>query len=242
MKRSLLLATILLFATTSFAQFNMDATLATNHLWRGGEVASGIVITSKVSVSDNKGHFTGGFWGGMNSTGEYKEFNNFVSFSADGLTVELWDTYNFSTFATYNNEEFFNYDPSTTGRFLDATAKYRFGDKFPLLLSWSTVIFGRDRNVDNTANRYSTFCYVEYPLYSKNSWICEGGVGAAFALSPDASGENFYGTESGVVHVTLKVTNKLQIKNYSLPISVLTMWNPQSGKGYFQLSAQVFSF
>lgn len=240
--RVVLSVVMLLFTVGSYAKPNMDATIATNHLWRGGEVASGLVVTSSLSISDPKEHFTAGFWGGMNTEGEYKEFNNFVSYRYERLSFELWDTYNFSTFATYNNEEFFNYDPATTGRFLDATLRYRCPDKFPILLSWSTVLFGRDRNSDNTENRYSTFCYVEYPLYNKNEWSAEGGLGAAFAINPEPSGANFYGTKSGIVHITLKVTNRVQIRNYTLPISVLTMWNPQSDKAYFQLAAQLFSF
>lgn len=241
-KQIVSITAMLLLTLGSFANPHMDATIATNHLWRGGEVASGVVVTSSLSITDSKKRFQGGFWGGMNTVGEYKEFNNFVSYTYDRLSFALWDTYNFSTFATYNNEEFFNYDPSTTGRFLDATLKYRCGDKFPLLMSWSTILFGRDRNSDNTENRYSTFCYVEYPFYNKNEWSAEGGMGVAFSLNPEQSRANFYGTESGIVHITLKVTNRVQIKGYTLPISILTMWNPQSDKAYFQLAAQIFSF
>ncbi len=243
MRRVLSLTAMLFIVTTSFAQLHFDATLATNHLWRGGEVASGLVITSSVSVTDSKERFTGGFWGGTNATGEYKEFNSFVSYTSDHVTVELWDTYNFSTFATYNNQEFFNYNTSTTGRFLDATVKYRFDEEFPLHLSWSTILFGRDRNAENTENRFSTYCYAEYPIYDQNSWRADGGMGVAFALNPEGSRANFYGTQGGVVHVSLKITRKVRIvENYTLPISFLSVWNPQDNSAYMQLSAEIFSF
>ncbi len=234
----------LLFAAASFSQpqLNMDATVATNHLWRGSEVAGGVVITSSISVADSANHFRGGFWAGTNVTGEYREFNNFISYSYERFTLELWDTYNFSTYVTYNNEEFFDYDSLSTGRFLDATAKYRFGAKFPLLLSWSTILFGRDRDEDNKHNRYSTFCYAEYPIYKSDVWSVDGGVGAAFALKSEASGANFYGDRSGVVELKLNVTNNVKIRNYTLPISILAMWNPQSNEGHLQLAAQVVSF
>lgn len=242
MRALALLFSMVLLTSEAFAQPNLSATLATNHLWRGGEVASGLVVTSSLSIADSKDRFEGGFWGGMNVVGEYKEFDTFLSYTYDRLSFELWDIYNFSSYATYNNDEFFNYDPATTGRFLDATVKYRLGDKFPLLMSWSTILFGRDRNAANSDNRYSTFCYLEYPLYDVARWSAEGGVGAAFALKPESSGANFYGSESGVVHVTLKVTHRVDIKRYRLPVSFLAMWNPQGNRAYCQLSAELFSF
>lgn len=157
------------FTFHTFAQFHLDARLSNNHLWRGIEVADGMVLTSNLSYTFLKGHVCAGFWGGSNTTGQYKEFNNHLSFQVKGLSLAFWDTYNFSPQATYNNKEFFNYKASETGRFLDAIVSYRFEGKFPVYISWSTIIFGRDRNLSNTENKYSSFCYVEYPLYAKKA-------------------------------------------------------------------------
>lgn len=128
-------------AIKSAAQVHMDVHLATNHLWRGMEVTDGLVFTGDVNYTLLGGMVNVGFWGGTNSQGTYKEFNNHLSFHYEGLLLALWDTYNFSEDATYNNKEFFNYKAHDTGRFLDATLSYRFGGRVPLLLSWSTIIF-----------------------------------------------------------------------------------------------------
>ena len=72
--------------------------------------------------------------------------------------MALWDTYNFSTGATYNNKEFFLITKLTVpDAFLDAILNYYVGKDFLFLISWSTIVFGRDRNKENTANKYSTF-------------------------------------------------------------------------------------
>lgn len=224
------------------AQLHFSANVKNNHLWRGIEVADGLVFTTDVSVTDHKEHFRLGLWGGTNINGSYKEFNYYASYTYKGFSIAFWDTYNFSPGAKYNNKEFFNYKPSETGRFLDAIVSYRFLGKFPLLLSWSTIIFGRDRNADNTANKYSSFCYAEYPVYQKNGWRVDAGIGGGFALNRAGSSSNFYGTGPGIMQVTVKVTKDLYIGKYKLPVYTCALWNPKGDKGFLQLGVELFSF
>ena len=230
------------------AQVQMKGTLQNMHLWRGMEVTDGMVLTTDVSFTDRNERFRVGFWGGMNTSGNYKEFNNYLSYTYQRFNISLWDTYNFSKGATYNNEEFFNYNAKETGRFLDASIAYTWSEKFPLSLKWATVIFGRDRDGMNAKNRYSTFVYAEYPLFRSNEWEVRPGVGGAFALSPgkDAEGvsvgNHFYGTGAGIVHLSITTTYQLVAFQRSFPISAMALWNPQSNKGYLQLGVQLFSF
>lgn len=241
--KSVILATFFTFVTTfSFAQFKMSANIQANHLWRGGEVADGIVVTYDAAIKPLGDNFSVGVWGGVNAPGTYKEFNYFAKYVNGGFKASLTDTYNFSDYATYNNEEFFNYDPTTTGRFLDAALSYRFGENFPIKLSLSTVLFGRDRNSENTANRYSTFGSVAYPIYNKDSWRVDMVLGAAFALKPMGESENFYGKNAGIVEISMIVSHDLVICNYTIPLTLNAMWNPQSDQAHLQLLAQIFSF
>lgn len=224
------------------AQLHFNAHVQNMHLWRGIEVADGLVLTTDISITDPKGHFRLGLWGGTNTQGSYKEFNTYASYTYKGFSLALWDTYNFSPGATYNNKEFFNYRADQTGRFLDAIASYRFGEKFPLLFSWSTVVFGRDRNAENSANKYSTFCYLEYPVYQNSEWRVDTGIGGAFALNRAGDSANFYGDTTGIVHITLKITHDLTIGKWTVPLFACALWNPQSDRAFLQLGAQLFSF
>lgn len=233
---------MMLWSAVTYAQPSMSATIQNMHLWRGGLVADGFVLTTDLHYSDSQDRFKVGLWGGANSVGEYKEFNYYVSYRLKRLSLTLVDTYNFSSFATYNNQEFFNYRPAETGRFLDASLRYRFEGKVPIQLSWSTVLFGRDRDTENSANRYSTFCHAEYPFYRVENWQFDAGLGAAFALNNIDNSANFFGEKAGIVEVTLKVSNAITIKDYKIPVSMTAMWNPQSDKAYLQLCAQVITF
>lgn len=242
MKRILTIIAVFFCTTPLFAQPRMSATIQNMHLWRGGEVADGFVLTTDLYYGLLDENLNVGFWGGMNSVGEYKEFNYYANYTFGNFYVALSDTYNFSTYATYNNEEFFNYSAAETGRFLDATLRYTIGEENPLVLSWSTVLFGRDRDELNSGNRYSTFCSAEYKLYKRDGWQIDAGVGAAFALRNIDNSANFYGDKAGVVEATLKVSNTLKICDYEIPLYMLMMWNPQSNQAYMQLCAKVVSF
>ena len=221
-------------------QVSLTADVQNNHLWRGMEVADGCVLLTDLNYTCAKGHLTLGLWGGTNTQGTYKEFNHYASVQAHGFELSAWDTYNFSPGATYNNHQYFNYKAHETGRFLNCTLNYRFQQpRFPLLLSWSTILFGRDRNASNTEQKYSTFAYAEYPVCRHAGWTADVGLGAAFALRRAGEKANFYGTTSGVVHASLKVSHYLSLGSYTLPVHVMALWNPQSQKAYFQLGARV---
>lgn len=44
------------------AQLHFSASVQNMHLWRGIEVADGLVLTTEVSVTDPKEHFRLGMW------------------------------------------------------------------------------------------------------------------------------------------------------------------------------------
>lgn len=246
--KSLILLALICITVNVDAQMNMKTNLQNMHLWRGMEVTDGIVLTTDLSISDRKKHFQFGFWSGVNATDSYKEFNNYFSYTNRAFKIALWDTYNFSPEATYNNKEFFNYDAGETGRFLDATISYLGSSKIPLFVSWSTIIFGRDRDGLNSKNRYSTFIFAEYSVWKDDKWEIKPGIGAAFAFSygRDVAGNNskehFYGNNFGIVHVSLTSVYQLRIFQYDFPITAMALWNPQSSKGYLQVGIQLFSF
>ena len=57
--------------------------LRNNHLWRGIEVASGLVYTGDIHL-DYK-NFYAGFWAGGTANGDYKEFNNYIGYKTNTL-------------------------------------------------------------------------------------------------------------------------------------------------------------
>ena len=159
------------------------------------------------------------------------------------MKFALWDIYNLSPGASYNNKEFFNYKSAETGRFLDASIACNFGEKFPLTVSWATVLFGRDRNAANTENKYSTFVYAEYPVLRAETWGLSAGIGGAFALNECGSSSHFYGDKPGIVHIQIKGSYHLKITDkYTLPLHTMVMFNPEGDRAFYQIGATLFSF
>lgn len=225
------------------AQIHLKANLQNNHLWRGMEVSDGVVLLTDLSYTMANEHVTVGLWGGCNSEGTYKEFNHYLNLKAGEWSFALWDTYNFSPGANYNNHQYWNYSAHSTGRFLDATLAYQFDrQKFPLSVSWSTLVFGRDRSTDNKNQKYSTFVYAEYPVYKNDEWKVDAGIGGAFALNKAGEDAHFFGNTAGVVHVQLQASHDLKLGQYTIPVYAKCMWNPQSNQSYFQLGAEIIHF
>lgn len=221
--------------------------VANNHLWRGIEVSDGLVMCTSLAVHDQNDHVRLGFWNGTNSSGQYKEFNFFGEFKAGGWQLALWDTYNFSPGADYNNHQFFNYSARTTGRFLDCILTYRFAEsapRFPLTLSWSTILFGRDRWSDNSANRYSCYLMAGYTLYQDADWRFDASAGGAFTLASKAGDRStFYSDKPGLIHLELRAERRLRLTHdYSLPVFATAVFNPVMDRAFFQIGAQVFQF
>lgn len=239
---------IICFSGSLHAQVGLKMNLQNMHLWRGMEVTDGMVLTTDLSLTDRNKHFRIGLWGGMNMNGSYKEFNYYASYTYNRFSVALWDTYNFSPAADYNNREIFNYKAKETGRFIDATIAYTVSDRFPLYLSWSTILHGRDRDGMNAQNRYSTFTYAEYPVWRNEDWEVKPGIGAAFAFSPGRGADgssthrHFYGDKAGIVHLSVSTIYQLTAFQRKFPITLLALWNPQSSEGYLQVGIQLLSF
>lgn len=226
---------------------DLDLEIANNHLWRGIEVSDGLVMCADLAIHDKADHFKVGLWSGTNISGDYKEFNFFGEIKAGNWKFALWDTYNFSPGADYNNREFFNYSARSTGRFLDCILTYSFAQAtpcFPLTLSWSTIIFGRDRWSDNSANRYSCYVSADYLLYSNADWSFDAGIGGTFTLA-DRAGDRttFYSDKPGLIHLQLRAEHRIRLtKNYTLPVFACAVFNPVMDRAYFQIGAQVFRF
>lgn len=165
-KKRLLIPVFIFLSANVQAQLHFSTTLQNMILWRGIEVADGLILSSDLSVSDPSGRFTVGFLGGSNTRGSYKELSQYIIYTHGRFQIKAIDTYNFSPGATYNNKEFFNYKPDETGRFIDLMLNYTGDRKFPLELSLSTLVYGRDRDLDNSKKIYSSFVYVGYTISS----------------------------------------------------------------------------
>lgn len=218
------------------------------HLWRGQEVTDEATLTTDIYYKNKNQNFKLGLWGGAGVNGNFKEIDYYLNYNLEGFTFELWDVYNFSPDADYNNTKAFNYSAHETGHFIDLSAAYQFNKNFPLKIYWVTVIFGRDRGPLNEKNRYSTFVELSYPALRDHIVDLDLAVGGAFALSEgkDIYGKkskaHFYGDSPGIVSIKLTASKTLDLWGYKLPLSATTMWNPEKNYANIQLALNLISF
>lgn len=217
------------------------------HLWRGQEVTDEATLATDIYYTNKKQDFKFGLWGGAGVNGNFKEIDYYINYSIKGFTFALWDIYNFSPGANYNNRQAFNYSARKTGHFVDLSVVYQFQQNFPLKIYWATVIFGRDRGELNEKNRYSTFVELCYPMLRNNVVNLDIGIGGAFAMSKgkNISGEktdaHFYGDSPGIVSINLTVSKTLELWGYKLPVSITPMWNPENNYANIQIALNLIS-
>lgn len=217
------------------------------HLWRGQEVTDEATFTTDIYYKNKKQNFKIGLWGGAGVNANFKEIDYYVNYSIKGFTFALWDIYNFSPEADYNNQQAFNYSARETGHFIDMSVAYQFQEKFPLRLYCATVIFGRDRGPLNKKNRYSTFVELSYPLLRNKIVDLDASIGGAFALSrgKDITGKksdtHFYGNSPGIVSINLTASKSIDLCGYKLPVSLTGLWNPKKNYANIQIALNFIS-
>lgn len=207
------------------------------YIWRGFKVSNSPISDVDLHYVTRDGSLALGVWGGEGFTGDYKEFDYYASYTKNGFNVSLWDINNFTD---YPNANLFNYNPSSTSHFIDATVGYQFKDSFPLSISWSTIVQGRDTYTrpDGTAgNRYSNYVSLDYKIWKEKDADLHIYVAGAFAFGYR---QNFYGSEPNIVNTGLTYDKNLNIFGYKLPISATAMVSPEHKYGTIQLIANIF--
>ncbi|MDR0574936.1 MAG: hypothetical protein LBG96_13085 [Tannerella sp.] len=217
------------------------------HLWRGQEVTDEATFATDIYYTNKKQNLRIGLWGGAGMSGKFKEIDYYVSYKLKGFTFALWDIYNFSPEADYNNRQVFNYNARKTGHFIDLSITCRFQQKIPLKIYWATILFGRDRGILNDKNRYSTFVELSYPVVRNNIVNLDFGIAGAFALNKgnnvrgNKTESHFYGDSPGIVSVNFIIFKTLDLWGYKLPISVTPVWNPEKNYANIQLALNFIS-
>ncbi|MBK5721905.1 hypothetical protein JGH11_13580 [Dysgonomonas sp. Marseille-P4677] len=218
------------------------------HLWRGIEVSDEVSAITDIHFKTKNDAFRAGLWGGVGVNGKFKEFDYYASFKHSGFEISLWDIYNFSTGATYNNKEAFNYKARETGHFIDLRLSHRLQGSFPLKIFWATLLYGRDRDALNKKNRYSSYIELEYPIISHEGYTLDAGIGGAFALvkGRDLNGvktkAHFYGDEPNIVDIHLRFSKTFKLGDYKLPVVIMPMWNPEKDYMNMEISLELLSF
>jgi hypothetical protein len=220
-----------------YKPFDFNLQVKNMHLWKGLRVTDAPMTAADVHYISKNGKFKAGVWGGAGFTGEYTEFDYYVSFENRGFSVSIWNINNFSDFP---GAEIFNYDREETSHFIDVSLGYEFS-KIPLKFSWSTLVQGRDTYVTNDGdvkNAFSNYVEIAYTILDKKDWSLGAYVGGAFSFRNEA---HFYGEHPNLTNIGLIYNKDVKVsKNFELPVSAMAMWNPEQQYGAIQVAVNFF--
>jgi hypothetical protein len=227
-------------------RIDLNFQLKNMHYWRGYAVTTSPMLASNVYYQSPNGQWRAGVWGGMSFNGLYREFDYYISYQYGRFSAALWDIYNFSS-PEISGRGFFDYNNRTTGRFIDFTLAYQFGEKFPLQLSASTILHGRDSEMSPTLSdpyqrtgllRYTTFIETRYPLVRNPQYELDGFIAGSVALA--GATETFYANRRGINFVGVQFRKTVKFGNYSIPVQATPAWNPNAGHAFLEVAITFF--
>ena len=222
------------------SNFHLGLDLQTKYIWRGVEMMtenSAPVLFPSINYS-NKGFYVY-VLGGYSINGKYSEVNYGISYTYKWFTVGVNDYYYPTT--TSPNDQYFNYKPRETGHWLEAVVTIA-PEKVPLYLTLSNFFYGADRYTvtdsdGNTKDKQAYSTYAELGTYYDflNAHRLSLALGAAF----NKSCYNGYEKGFSICNIELKYLYNLQIKNFTLPIGAMLIYNPVYNKAHVNFTASL---
>lgn len=237
-------------ADTTYKPIELHLQVKSMHLWRGLEITTSPYLMGIMNFSDKSGRLKIGARGSSGWNGEYRQLDYFASYQYKNVRFVLFDIFN-SSKALPLSTNLFDYKALTTRHFIDATVGYTVSRKFPLDITWSTLIAGRDRDVlpgDSAAtggkdplrrgkNRYSTYVQLSYPV-TLNDMRLDFFIGGVFTLNGQQN--SFYANKPGIATLGVAANKKVMVGKYSFPVSFAPTWNPLRKIGGVVLGVSLF--
>lgn len=211
--------------------FNVGCDLMSRYVWRGTDFGSSPSIQPTIEFS--KGGFTIGSWGAFTTNlPGVQEADLYMSYTAADMVSVTFTDYFFPDETAANNR-YFNYKSGETGHVFEISASFNGTKKLPLNFTIAANIYGADA-VKNDENgvatediQFSTYAEIGYSFKYLDMF-------AGFnILAPDLDrGESgYYGNYTGFVNLGITHTKNIKItENFTLPLSVSLIFNPQTEK------------
>jgi hypothetical protein len=234
----LLFSTLFVTAQESNVKLNVAADIVSRYVWRGLDFGASPNIQPTLSLT--AGNFEIGSWGAISTLGTYSEVDLYAKYTLGGVSLGVTD-YFFPTdgIPAADGQKYFNWKNASTGHVVETFAQYKGGEKFPVSLLASVLVYGNDKDFskmeidaatsDTTfKNNYSAYVELGY------SFNVKGQALDVFAGFTPAAG--FYGSEAAVVNAGISTSKKIAITDkFELPVKASLITNPLTQNIYFVL-------
>jgi hypothetical protein len=200
-------------------EFSLGGDVVSSYVWRGSQVAGFEGINVQPYASMDYAGFTLGAWASTNFEGDGKEVDFSLGYTLGGLSATLTDY--------WFGGNYFRYGKETGTHTYEATLSYDFGEKLPLSVSWSTLLYGDDYKEDGS-KRYSSYLELNYSTSLSD-------VDLTFTVGASPWSSNWYHLDaegdlkSGFQVNNIALTAAKEIKlteSFSLPLFGQVVFNP----------------
>ncbi len=218
----------------SAVKINVAADIVSRYVWRGLDYGASPNIQPTLSLT--AGGFEAGGWGAISTLGAYSEVDLYAKYTINKFSLGVTDYFfpGDSVPAT-DGLKYYNWENATTGHLIETFLQFKGGEKLPLSLMASVMVYGNDKKEEISSthdttfkNNYSTYFEAGYTFYIKGQ-----ALDAFVGFTPDAG---IYGTEAGIVNVGISASKKIAItEKFELPVKASLISNPLSQNIYFVL-------
>ena len=231
-------STLFISAQESNVKLNIAADVMSRYVWRGLDFGASPSIQPTLSLT--AGNFEIGSWGAISTLGTYSEIDLYAKYTFGGVSLGVTDYFfPIDGIPAADGQKYFNWKNASTGHVVETFAQYKGGEKFPVSLLASVLVYGNDKDLskieidaatsDTTfKNNYSAYVELGY------SFSVHGQPLDVFAGFTPAAG--FYGSDAGVVNAGISTSKKIAITDkFELPVKASLITNPLTQNIYFVL-------
>ena len=225
MKKIVLLAIGLTMSMTTFAQDEIETTVAADvvnqYIWRGQDLGN-VSLQPTLGISYKGLSLTA--WGsvGLTDPADTKEFDLTLGYAIGGLNIGITD-YWFNA-GLDPKARYFKYDAHGTNHVFEANIGYDFG---VASVQWYTNFAGNDGINKDGKRAYSSYAEVVVPFkLATVDWTATAGAVPFYTTS--------YGTSGfAVTNLSLKAAKEIKVTDsFSIPVFGQIVGNPCSQNAY----------
>ena len=220
--------------------------LASNYMWRGYDQSyTGNMFdpSFQPSLTLGYGKFWINLWGNASLLSDYKEFDMFLGFDHENLSVTIYDVF-CGVGADFGAQSFFDKEAHS----LTATIDYTFFDR--LRLHWATTFLHAADRLPNGKRAFSSYFEVGYTQpfgevmdmeiiagaapWTGPFWMAGPRVmvDGAYALDFDNQPQGF-----NVTNLSLVLTREFDVNGVGIPVELGYTFNPTTKRHYALLKA-----
>ncbi|MGO4821707.1 MULTISPECIES: hypothetical protein [unclassified Flavobacterium] len=239
-----------------YKPFNIHLHLKNMHTWHGFVVTPSPMVATSLEYNSKNKKFIFGLWGGAGFSGDPIRTNDGDRVNANYKELSIYTLYHitdkfFIEAVSHNNytgvEErgdvlhYWSYKKTQGYNFVDLNFGYQVTNKTSLYLA--TILAGRSGDYEvqtdgSLKDSYTHYLEVKHKVWEKENNSLTLFTGGAFSFLTD---KTFYTDQkANIINVGAIYARTVKAGDFSFPIEMTAMWNPEKQKAILQVDVALF--